>query len=106
MYETQLNKRLASIQKRIDLLQNLMAFVKNHPEILAYSKLKQMSTGTGLEFEEKGYIRSLWQNGPRLRLERHIGEGEWDAKSDSRIVSEDDISGVCSDELARILKEE
>lgn len=80
-----------------------MSFLKKHPAIVPYCTLKPMSTGTGLYFEEKGFIRPVWNNGPTLRLERYIED--WENDGDRRIVS-DNISAISPDDLAHLLKEE
>ena|ERR1700722_5475861 len=99
-------KRLAAIQKRIDQQQLLFNFVKEHPELYDYTNLQPMTIGVGLEFEERGYIRALWdktKNRAVLRLERHIHD--WEADGDKRVAAED-ISSISKTDLAKLLKEE
>jgi hypothetical protein len=106
MSEKLRNKRLAAIQKRIDQHQLLFNFVKDHPELHEYTNLQPMNIGVGLEFEELGYIRALWDKGkgrPVLRLERYIHD--WEADGDKRVAAED-ISGISKEDLAKLLGEE
>ncbi len=105
MSEKKLGRRLASLQKQADALQVLMEFVKRHPAIAPYCTLKRMSTGTGLYFKEKGFIRPVWTDGPTLRLERYLHDDEWELRHDERIVSEDDLSALSTERLVRLLKE-
>ncbi len=104
MSEKRFNRRVTTLQKKLDALQLFVSFVKNHPTLYDYTDVGQYEGMSYLRFEERGYIKPLWhkeQERPVLRLERHITE---DMNPVDRVVSED-ISKLSDDELAHILKE-
>jgi hypothetical protein len=74
MSDKALKRRLFALQKKVDLIQVLMGFLKKHPIIVSYCTLKRLSTGTGLNFQEKCLIRPVWEGKPALRLDRYIAE--------------------------------
>ena len=102
MSDKALNRRLFALQKKIDLIHTLMDFLKKHPTIVPYCTLKQLSTGTGLNFQEKGLIRPVWEGKPILRLDRYIAEFDDDG---SPTVLHKDVSDLSLDELAALLKD-
>lgn len=104
MSEKRFNRRVATLQKKLDALQLFVSFVKKHPILYGYTDVGQYEGMSYLRFEERGYIKALWhkeQERPVLRLERHVTE---DMNPADRVVSED-ISKLADDELAHILKE-
>ena len=56
MSDKALDRRLFALQKKADLVYALMDFLKKHPAIVSHCALKQLSTGTGLNFQEKCLI--------------------------------------------------
>ena len=98
------NNRVAALRKKIATLQLFTDFVNNHPVLYAYTDVGQYEGTTFLRFEERGYIKAVWnrsQERPVLRLERHITE---DMNPEERVVAED-ISGLSHEELTHLLKE-
>ena len=101
MPDKALDRRLVALQKKADLVYALMDFLKKHPAIVSYCTLKQLSTGTGLNFQEKCLIRPVWDGKPTLRLIRYIAEFDDDG---SPTLLHNDVSGLSFDELAALLK--
>jgi hypothetical protein len=104
MSEKRFKRRVATLQKKLDVLQLFVSFVKSHPLLYDYTDVGDYEGTSYLKFEERGYIKARWhreQERPVLRLERHITE---EMNSGDRVVSED-ISNLSDDELALILKE-
>jgi hypothetical protein len=111
MSEKRLANRLKAVQRRIDLLEHFKMFLARNPQIYSYARLKNLSSGVGLEFEEKGFIRPLWQEGrPTLVLERWLsdeqyGEMEMEGEQIERFVSKEDVAAYSAEELAKALLE-
>jgi len=97
-----LNRRLFALQKKVDLIHALMDFLKKHPVIVSYCTLKQLSTGTGLNFQEKCLIRPVWDGKATLRLIRYIDEFDDDERP---TLLHKDVSDLSFDELAALLKD-
>jgi hypothetical protein len=102
MSDKALKRRLVALQKKVDLLQALMAFLQKHPGVVSYCTLKQLSTGTGLNFQEKCIIRPVWDGKATLKLIRYISEFDDDG---SETLWHEDVSGLSFDELAALLKD-
>ena len=102
MSEKALNRRLFALQKKADLVHAMMDFSKKHPAIVPYCTLKELSTGTGLNFQEKCLIRPVWAGKPTLRLDRYIAEFDDDG---SPTLLHEDVSNLSFDELAVLLKD-
>jgi hypothetical protein len=100
--DKKLNRRLAALQRRVDLIQALMSFLEKHPAIVPYCTLKQIGNGPTLYFEEKGFIRPVWNNGPTLRLEKYFEDWPGD---DNKSILYDDIYALSPVDLALLLKE-
>jgi hypothetical protein len=101
MSDKALDRRLFALQKKADLVYALMDFLKKHPAIVSHCALKQLSTGTGLNFQEKCLIRPVWDGRPTLRLIRYIAEFDDDG---SPTLLHKDVSGLSFEELAALLK--
>lgn len=100
MSDKALDRRLFALQKKADLVYALMHFLKQHPAIVSYCTLKQLSTGTGLNFQEKCLIRPVWNGKPTLKLIRYIAEFDDDG---SPTLLHNDVSRLSFDELAALL---
>ena len=74
--EIALQKKLAALKRHTERIEAVAEFLIRNPELAARATLKRMSTGTGLYFEDKGYIRPVATAPVRLQLERHIED--WD----------------------------
>ena len=102
MSDKALNRRLRALQKRADLVYAMMEFLKKHPAIVPYCTLKQLSTGTGLNFQEKCLIRPVWEGKPTLKLIRWIAEFDDDG---SPTLLHEDVSDLSFDELTAVLRD-
>ena len=79
-----------------------MIFLQKHPGIVSYCTLKQLSTGTGLNFQEKCLIHPVCDGMPTLTLIRHISEFDDDGNG---TLWHEDVSGLSFDELVAQLKD-
>jgi hypothetical protein len=110
MTSKRLSRRLAAIQRRIDVLSNLKAFVSQHPELIAYSDFRaatEIVNCPHLYFEDQGFIKALWDKKDRraiLQLEKYVTNWDEDGDASKRIVA-GDISHVSREELAKLLLE-
>ena len=71
MSEKRFNRRVATLQKKLDALQLFVSFVKKHPILYGYTDVGQYEGMSYLRFEERGYIKALWhkeQERPVLKL--------------------------------------
>jgi hypothetical protein len=100
-----LQRKLDSIQKRIDKMRLMSDFLKRNPQIAARSTVKYLSGAyVGLVVDDKALIRPQGLNSDALRLERWLEDGWDEVELEDRILSKD-ISGLSSDELDAMLTE-
>jgi len=83
-----LQKKLAALKRHIERIEAVADFLARNPKIAERTTLRRMSTGTGLYFEEKGYIRPVATAPACLQLEKHIEDWD-DEDSGSRIICGD-----------------
>lgn len=106
MENKKLARRIQSIQNKIDVLEKMKGLLERNPDLVARTTLKDTSTGLGLEFEERGFIRPKVVGGkPVLLLERWIQE-DWDEEQwKQRFVSMEDVSTYDREKLVKTLLE-
>ena len=97
-----MQKKLAALRRHIERIEAVADFLAKNPTVADRTTLRRMSTGTGLYFEEKGYIRPVATEPVRLQLERHIEDwAEEDTRA--RIVCTD-IRHFGPEQLNEVLK--
>lgn len=100
---TPLEKKLASLQNRIDRIQSLSSFLTKHPFIAPISHLKSTSNGlVGLVIDDKAFVRPVGINKPGLRMEKWLEDTFMDEGLQDRIVC-DDVTALSTEELQEIL---
>lgn len=100
---TPLQKKLISLQSRIERIQALAEFLKKHPFLASISDLKPTSGGLiGLVIDDKAFVRPQGINKPELRMERWLEDSFIEAELQDRIVSED-VSGLSTEQLQALL---
>lgn len=83
-----LQKKLLALKRHIGRIEAIADFLTRNPKVAERTTLKRMSTGTGLYFEEKGYIRPVAAAPVCLQLEKHVED--WSIEdSNARIVCKD-----------------
>ena len=105
MENKKLERRIQSIQKKIDCLEKLKGLLERNPDLVPRTRLKDMSSGLGLEFEERGFIRpKLVEGKPVLVLERWIPDEGWsDEQWKDRFVSMEDVSTYDRETLVKAI---
>lgn len=101
--DTALRKKLSALKRHIERIEAVADFLTRNPTIAARTTLKRMSTGTGLYFEEKGYIRPVATAPARLQLEKHIED--WDEEDSSSRIICSDIQFFSPEQLNDVLKQ-
>jgi hypothetical protein len=94
MENKKLARRIESIQKKIDALEKMKGLLERNPDLVPRTRFKYLSTGLGLEFEERGFIRPMLAEGKSvLVLERWIPDEGWSEEQwKHRFVSMEDVS--------------
>jgi hypothetical protein len=100
---TPLEKKLISLQNRIDKIQALADFLTKHPSLAAVSDLKAASNGLmGLVIDDKAFVRPPGLNKPGLRMERWLEDTFTEVELQDRIVRQD-VTDLTTDELEKLL---
>lgn len=98
-----LERKLSSLQKRIDRTKELADFLTNHPHLAEMSDLKAASNGfIGLVIEDKAFVRPNGLNRPGLRMEEWLEDTFTEVELKERIVCED-VSQLTSEQLEDLL---
>ena len=105
MEDKKLARRIRSIQRKIDSLEKLKSLLERNPDLVPRTHLKDMGTGVGLEFEERGFIRPMLVDGkPILVLERWIPDEGWSEEQwKHRFVSMEDVSLYVRETLVKTI---
>jgi hypothetical protein len=105
MEDKKLARRIRSIQRKIDSLEKLKSLLERNPDLVPRTHLKDMGTGAGLEFEERGFIRPMLVDGkPILVLERWIPDEGWSEEQwKHRFVSMEDVSLYVRETLVKTI---
>jgi hypothetical protein len=99
---TPLEKKLVSLQDRVNRIQELSDFLKKHPDLAAISTLKATYGGlVGLVIDEKAFVRPQGINKPGLRMERWLEDFN-DVEPQDRLISAD-VTGLSTEELQQLL---
>lgn len=97
-----LKKKLIALKRHVERIEAIADFLTRNPKVAERTTLKRMSTGTGLYFEEKGYIRPVATGPVCLQLEKHIED--WSTEeSTPRIICED-VRFFSPEQLSEVLK--
>jgi hypothetical protein len=97
-----LQKKLTALKRHVERIEAIADFLTRNPKVAERTTLKRMSTGTGLYFEEKGYIRPVATGPVYLQLEKHMED--WSIEdSTSRIICKD-VRLFSSEQLNDVLK--
>jgi hypothetical protein len=100
---TPLEKKLASLQNRIDRIRALSNFLTKHPFIAPISDLKPTSGGlVGLVIDDKAFVRPQGVNKPGLRMEKWLEDSFMDEELQDRIVC-DDVTALSTQALQELL---
>jgi hypothetical protein len=100
---TPLEKKLTSLQNRIDRIQAISNLLTKHPFLAALSDLKATSGGlVGLVIDDKAFIRPQGVNKPGLRMEKWLEDSFMDEELQDRIVC-DDVSALSTEALQELL---
>ena len=98
-----LERKLSSLQKRIDRTKELADFLTNHPYLAEMSDLKAASNGLiGMVIDDKAFVRPNGLNRPGLRMEKWLEDTFTEVELKERIVSED-VSQLTSEQLEDLL---
>jgi hypothetical protein len=100
---TPFEKKLISLQNRVDRIQALADFLKTHPAIATISSLKPASNGLmGLVIDDKAFVRPQGLNKPGLRMEKWMEDAFTEVELKDRVVCED-VTGLSTEELETLL---
>lgn len=100
---TPLEKKLASLQNRIERIQALSDLLTKHPFIAPISDLKPTSGGlVGLVIGDKAFVRPQGVNKPGLRMEKWLEDSFIDEELQNRIVC-DDVTALSTEALQELL---
>jgi hypothetical protein len=100
---TALERKLSSLQKRIDRTKELAEFLTKHPHLAEMSDLKGAANGLmGLVIDDKAFVRPHGLNKPGLRMEKWLEDTFTEMELQERMVSED-VSQLTSDQLEDLL---
>src|SRR5260370_27879102 len=107
MENKKLARRLRSIQQKIDSLEKMKGLLERNPDLVPRTRLKDMGSGFGLDFEERRFIRPKLVDGkPVLVLERWIpDEGCNDEQCNHRFVSIVVVSTYDLEKLVKTLRQ-
>jgi hypothetical protein len=100
---TALQRKLSSLQSRIDRTKELADFLTRHPHLAEVSDLKATSSGLmGLVVDDRVFIRPLGLKKPGLRMEKSLEDSFTEVELEDRTVSED-VSKLTSGQLDDLL---
>lgn len=97
-----LQRKLKALKRHIERIEAVADFLARNSKVAERTRLQRMGTGTGLYFEEKGYIRPVAMDPVRLQLEKHIEE--WAEEDTSARIVCTDIRHFGSEQLNEVLK--
>lgn len=98
-----LRKKLAALKRHIEHIEAVADFLARNPKIAERTTLKRMGTGTGLYFEEKGYIRPVATAPACLQLEKYVED--WDEEDSSSRIICSDVRYFSPEQLNDVLKQ-
>jgi hypothetical protein len=96
-------RKLAALKRHMERIEAVADFLTRNPAVAERSTLRRMSTGTGLCFEDKGYIRPVGADPVLLQLEKHIED--WGSDDSSERIVCRDIRFLSSEQLGDVLRE-
>lgn len=100
---TPLQRKLISLQNRVDKIKALADFLTKHPVIADISNLKPTSNGLmGLVIDDKTFVRPQGLNKPGLRMERWLEDTFTEVELQDRVVCED-VAQLSTEELEKLL---
>jgi hypothetical protein len=100
---TALERKLSSLQKRIDRTKELADFLTKHPRLAEMSDLKATSNGLmGLVIDDRAFVRPQGLNKPGLRMEKWLEDTFTEVELEERMVCED-VSQLTSELLEDLL---
>jgi hypothetical protein len=100
---TAIERKLSSLQKRIDRTKELADFLMKHPHLAEIGDLKAGSNGLmGLVIDDRAFVRPLGLNKPGLRIEKWPEDTFTDMELKERMVCED-ASQLTSEQLEDLL---
>jgi hypothetical protein len=100
---TAIERKLSSLQKRIDRTKELADFLMKHPHLAEISDLKACSNALmGLVIDDRAFVRPLGPNKPGLRVEKWLEDTLAEMDLEERIVCED-VSQLTSEQLEDLL---
>lgn len=92
-----LEKKLISLQNRVDRIQALADFLNTHPAIAPISSLKPASNGLmGLVIDDKAFVRPQGLNKPGLRMEKWPEDTFTEVELHNRVVCEE-VTGLSTE---------
>jgi hypothetical protein len=100
---TALERKLISLQNRVNKIKSLADFLTQHPAIADISNLKPASNGLmGLVIDDKAFIRPQGLKKPGLRMERWLEDTFTEVELQDRVVCED-VAQLSTEELEKLL---
>ena len=100
---TPLERKLISLQIRVDKIKAIADFLTKHPVIADISDLKPTSNGLmGLVIDDKAIVRPQGLNKPGLRMERWLEDTFTEVELKDRVVCED-VARLSTEELEKLL---
>ncbi len=98
-----LQRKLISLQSRVDKIKALAEFLTKHPDLADISDLKAVSNGmVGLIIEDKALVRPQGLNKPGLRMERWLEDTFTEVELKDRMIC-DDVTPLSTQELEEML---
>jgi len=97
-----LRKKLASLEKRVALIEGLAELLRRYPSLASGTTLREMSGGVTLDLG-RATIRPVWKDRARLRLEWDRESFDEQASLEERIIC-DDVTPLSDDEFWNLLK--
>jgi hypothetical protein len=108
--ELAVKRKVKALERRKALLDALITFLKKHPDIAAVTDLHQLTSRTGLLYEDVALIRPIWvEDRVTLRLEKYSEDWEeigvdYDPFDPTNRTIHDDISEMSDKELEKVFK--
>jgi hypothetical protein len=109
--ELAVKRKVKALERKKELLDALITFLKKHPDIAAATDFHQLSNRVGLLFEDVALIRPIHvKDRVTLRLEKYSEDWEeigvdYDPFDASNRTIHDDISDMSDRELTKVFNE-
>lgn len=98
---SKLRRKLASLEKRVALIESLADFLRKYPSLASGTTLRDTYGGVTLDLG-RATIRPIWKQRVKLRLEWDREEFQEEATLEERTIC-DDLLGLSEQEVLNLL---